>query len=273
MVDPEFFELFNYTWLIGSPEVLAQPNVVVLSRKYADKYFQDYQKAVGQYVKINNLTTMRVGGVLEDAPVTTDFPLNLVLSYESKRARPELFGFGKFDNWGSTSSSDQIFVLLPESFSVASANTLLEKFSRKHYNKRKDNDIKTHSLSPLADVHHDERFSNYKDKVVPRQRIRNIAIVGSPVVADGLHQLHQHILRTGLQTRQGGRGTQSTGQPEKSAGGAVSDRDVPGGAVLHGCGCLASVCGLADARKRYFPYRPILPCTLPRSWACTCWAF
>jgi putative ABC transport system permease protein len=179
MVDPEFFELFNYTWLIGSPEVLAQPNVVVLSRKYAEKYFQDYQKAVGQYVKINNLTTMRVGGVLENAPVTTDFPLNLVLSYESKRARPELFGFGKFDDWGSTSSSDQIFVLLPESFSVASANTLLEKFSRKHYNKRKDNDIKTHSLSPLADVHHDDRLSNYKDKVVPRQRIWNIATVGA----------------------------------------------------------------------------------------------
>jgi predicted permease len=179
MVGPEFFELFNYEWLIGTPRVLAQPNVVVLSRKYAEKYFQDYQKAVGQYIKINNITTMRVGGVLENAPVKTDFPLNLVLSYESKRAKPASFGFGEFDSWGSTSSSDQIYMRLPENFSVASANALLEKFSRKHYDNRKDNDIKTQFLSPLADVHHDERFSNYKDKVVPLSRIRNIAIVGA----------------------------------------------------------------------------------------------
>ncbi|HEV7347734.1 ABC transporter permease [Telluribacter sp.] len=179
LVGPEFFEMFDYKWLVGSPQVLAQPNVVVLSRKYAGKYFKEYQKAVGQYLKINNLITMRVAGVLEDAPATTDFPLNLVLSYESKRAKPELFGFGQFDSWGSTSSNDQIFVLLPEKVTVATANTLLEKFSRKHYDKRKDNDIKTHLLSPLADVHHDERLDNYKNKVVPRQRIWNIATVGA----------------------------------------------------------------------------------------------
>jgi putative ABC transport system permease protein len=178
MVGPEFFELFDFDWLIGNPEVLAEPNVVVLSRTYAEKYFQSYEKAVGQYIKINNTTTMRVGGVLENTPVTTDFPLNLVLSYESKRAKPELFGFGEFDNWGSTSSSDQLYVLLPENFSVASADALLEQFSRKHYDKRKENDIKTHYLSPLSEVHHNERFNNYKDKVVPMSRIRNMAIAG-----------------------------------------------------------------------------------------------
>lgn len=178
MVDPEFFKLFNYQWIIGRPEVLAEPNVVVLSRRFAEKYFKDYQQAVGKYVRINNITTMKVGGVLEDSPPNTDFPLNLVLSYESKRAKPELFGFGDFNNWGSTSSSDQIFVLLPEKYSVTSANTLLEKFSRKHYDSRKENDKKTHSLSPFADVHHNVELDNYKDRAVPRERIRNIAVVG-----------------------------------------------------------------------------------------------
>jgi ABC-type antimicrobial peptide transport system permease subunit len=133
---------------------------------------------VGQYLRINNTTTMQVGGVLEDAPQNTDFPLNIILSYESKRAKPELFGFGEFDNWGSTSSNDQIFVQLPENFSAAMANTLLEKFSRKHYDKRNDNDKKSHILSPLADMHHDTELDNYKDRAVPRERIRNIAIVG-----------------------------------------------------------------------------------------------
>jgi hypothetical protein len=30
MVDPAFFKMFDYSWLVGGPEVLAQPNVVVL---------------------------------------------------------------------------------------------------------------------------------------------------------------------------------------------------------------------------------------------------
>ncbi len=178
MVGPEFFTLFDYQWLVGSPEVLAEPNVIVLSRRFAEKYFKDYQQAVGKYLRINNITTMKVGGVLADSPANTDFPLNLVLSYESKRAKPELFGFGDFDNWGSTSSSDQIFVLLPEKYLVTSANALLEKFSRKHYDSRKENDKKTHSLSPFADVHHNVALDNYKDRAVPRERIRNIAVVG-----------------------------------------------------------------------------------------------
>ncbi|GAB2790304.1 ABC transporter permease [Rhabdobacter roseus] len=178
MVEPDFFQLFNYRWLVGRPEVLAQPNVVVLSRKFAEKYFKDYQQAEGKYLRINNTTTMKVGGVLEDAPANTDFPLNLVLSYESKRAKPELFGFGDFENWGSTTTKDQIFVLLPEHFSVASANALLEKFSRKHYDIRKEKGKQTHSLSPLADVHHNVGLDNYKHRAVPRERIRNIAVVG-----------------------------------------------------------------------------------------------
>ena len=177
-VDPNFFTLFDFRWLIGSPAVLAQPNAVVLSKTFATKYFGDYERAVGQFVRLNNQVTMRVAGVLADAPKTTDFPMNLLISYASKRAKPEFFGFGAFDNWGSTSSNDQIFVLMPPNFSVASANKLLDQFSHKHYDKRKDVDKKTHFLSPLADMHHDERLGNFSDKAVPKSRLRTMALVG-----------------------------------------------------------------------------------------------
>ena len=178
LVNPDFFSLFDFQWLVGTPGVLAQPNVVVLSKSYAEKYFTDYQEAVGKFIRVNNQVTMRVAGVLADAPETTDFPMNIVISYASKRAKPEWFGFGDFENWGSTSSNDQLFVLMPAKFSVASANGLLEKFSHKHYDDRKDNDRKTHFLSPLADMHHDQRFDTFKGNVVPASRIQNIATVG-----------------------------------------------------------------------------------------------
>lgn len=180
LVGPEFFQLFNFHWLIGQSNVLAQPNVVVLSETFAKKYFGDAQQAVGKFLRINNLVTMRVGGVLADPPKNTDLPLNLVISYASKRAKPEWFGTGTFDNWGNTTSNDQIFVRLPPNFSVASANRLLETFSRKHYDERKEQIKKTHFLSPLTDFHHDERFDVFSAKTVPipRQTIWNMAAVG-----------------------------------------------------------------------------------------------
>ncbi len=177
LAGPDFFALFNYRWLVGQPAVLAQPNVVVLSRQYAEKYFTDYRQAVGKFLKINNQVTMQVLGVLADPPPNTDFPINLVISYASKQAKPEWFGFGRFDDWGSTSSNDQLFVQLPSAMSVESADKLLDTFSRKHYDGRNDNDKKTHFLSPLADMHHDARFENFSDKTVPLQRIWNMAFV------------------------------------------------------------------------------------------------
>ncbi|MBC8153792.1 MAG: ABC transporter permease [Bacteroidetes bacterium] len=180
LVKPEFFNVFNFRWLIGQPNVLAQPNVVVLSETYAKKYFTDTQQAVGKFLRINNLVTMRVVGVLADPPKNTDLPLNLVISYASKQAKPEWFGANTFNDWGSANSSDQIFVRLPPNFSPESANKLLEGFSRKHYNEREDNIKKSHFLSPLADYHHDDRFSVFSAKTmpVPRQRIWNMATVG-----------------------------------------------------------------------------------------------
>ncbi|AQG79419.1 ABC transporter permease [Spirosoma montaniterrae] len=180
IVGPEFFRLFNFPWLIGRPDALTQPNVVALSKTFAEKYFGSPQQAMGKFLRINKHTTMRVVGVLADAPPNTSFPMNLVISYATKKAdKGERFGFGSFDDWGSTSSQDQIFVRLPRNLPVASANALLEKFSRKHYDGR-DESKKTHFLSPLADLHHDNRFDTFTTKVavVPFQRIWNLALVG-----------------------------------------------------------------------------------------------
>lgn len=115
---PEFFDLFDFAWLSGSKSVLKDPNIVVLSQRKAEKYFGKWQDAVGQYLKINNKTVMKVGGILENPPLNTDLPVDIVISYETKRRQPLSFGWGDFKNWGSTSSNDQLFVFLPKNLSV-----------------------------------------------------------------------------------------------------------------------------------------------------------
>src|SRR6478736_9004998 len=37
-LEPQFFDLFDYAWLSGTPSVLAEPNTVVLTKSIAEKY-------------------------------------------------------------------------------------------------------------------------------------------------------------------------------------------------------------------------------------------
>ncbi|MEY3419747.1 MAG: hypothetical protein RIR48_23 [Bacteroidota bacterium] len=177
-VGPEFFKVFDFRWIIGTPEVLNEPKVVVLSQKYAEKYFGDAAKAVGKYVKVNNLTTMKVGGILENPPLNTDFPMDIVFSYATKRADPQNWGFGEFDNWGSTSSMDKIFIQLPNNFTVAKANELLADFTNKHFDPKKSNDTKVHTLGSISTFHFDERFGNYKDRTISKTKLYSIGFAG-----------------------------------------------------------------------------------------------
>ncbi|QRR00089.1 ABC transporter permease [Dyadobacter sandarakinus] len=180
---PEFFELFDFAWVMGTKEVLKDPNVIVLSQRKADKYFGKWQQAVGQFVRINNKTVMKVGGILADPPLNTDFPVDIVISYATKRQQPLLFGWGDFENWGGTSSNDQLFVLLPENTSPRSMEASFAAFVKKHYSEREENKKIRHFLSPLADQHYDSRFENYSKHITSRTVLRTLGIIGALIIA------------------------------------------------------------------------------------------
>src|SRR5215203_5177606 len=52
--DPQFFQVFQYKWLAGSPSVLAAPYTTVITQKMAEKYFGNWKEAIGQYLKLDN---------------------------------------------------------------------------------------------------------------------------------------------------------------------------------------------------------------------------
>ncbi|MBA4166953.1 MAG: ABC transporter permease, partial [Chitinophagaceae bacterium] len=69
--EPQWFELFKYTWLAGSPSVLAEPNMTVLTKTMAEKYFGNWQEAMGKMVTIDNKASTRVAGILDDMQANT----------------------------------------------------------------------------------------------------------------------------------------------------------------------------------------------------------
>ncbi len=177
--DPQFFQIFHYTWLAGSPAVLSEPNVTVLTQKMAEKYFGDWKNAEGQYLKLDNSATVKVAGILEDVPPNTDFPLGIVSSYETYKADSAVYQYTTY--WGRTTSNFQLYMLLPTNVSAYKINAQLKQFSQKHYSQDKTSK-RLNFLQPLKDIHFDNRFDNFGDHVTRRSTLWTLSLIGMFII-------------------------------------------------------------------------------------------
>ena len=174
--DPEFFKIFNYKWLSGSPSVLQEPNATVLTKMIAKKYFGDWKIAPGQYLRLDNAITVKVSGILEDPPANTDFPLGIVTSLVTAKANAKVYGYTT--DWGNTTSNFQVFMLLPRNVSPANVNMQLAQFSKKHYNYGDKSSVRTNSLLPLSEIHFDKRFENFGDHITSKATLWTLSLIG-----------------------------------------------------------------------------------------------
>src|SRR3954453_6275232 len=174
--DPSFFSVFHYDWLAGNADVLKEPNTVVLTKKMAAKYFGNWQSAMGGLLKLDNTAAVKVGGILEDIPANTDFPLAVVTSYETMKMYPDTYGYST--DFGNVTSSFQTFMLLPPNVSPESINKQLIGFSNEYYNKNiKFQDKTFNFLQPLYDIHFDTRIGTLGDHITTETTIWTLALI------------------------------------------------------------------------------------------------
>lgn len=172
--DPQFFQVFKYEWLAGSPSVLEVPDNTVLTKKHAEKYFGDWKNAVGQFLKLDNKITVKVAGIINDPPANTDFPLSIITSYKTVKANAGMYAYA--DSWNSLSSNFEVFMLLPKNVSAANIDAQLLKFSKKNYVVRSS--VKTSFLQPLSDIHFDKRFPNFGDHITGKTTLWTLLLIG-----------------------------------------------------------------------------------------------
>ena len=175
--DPQFFKVFHYDWLFGNPSVLKDPNNTVLTKKLAEKYFGNWKDAIGKFLKLDNTATVKVAGILKDPPVNSDFPLGIVSSYETAKANASTYRY--VDDWHSTSSNFQVYMLLPNNVSANSINQQLVSFNEK-YNKnpKSVSSTRINFLQPLGDIHFDKRFSNFGDHITSKSTLWTLLLIG-----------------------------------------------------------------------------------------------
>ncbi|MFB9844330.1 ABC transporter permease [Mucilaginibacter ginsenosidivorans] len=179
-MEPQFFDIFKADWLAGNPSVLAQPEMAVIDKSSAEKYFGDWKNAVGKLLKMDNLINLKVAGVIEDAKPNSDLPLKILISFLTVKKYPDNYYFQS--GWHSISSNHQVFMELPASESVVRINAQLAGFVKKHSgDKGKVGTIEF--LQPLADMHFDTRFGNtLGDHMTTRASLRTMSFIAVLII-------------------------------------------------------------------------------------------
>jgi ABC-type antimicrobial peptide transport system permease subunit len=155
--DSEYFQIFNYNWLAGNPEIaLNAPNRVVLTNKRAQKYFPSLQpdKVIGQTLVYNDSIQTTVSGIVASFEERSDLIFEEFLSLETAK-KTSSNGYIFDPQWDNTSSSSQLFVKVIN----PSANSVIkEKMDALAVEHRSDWAIKynmsqSFNLQPLRDLH------------------------------------------------------------------------------------------------------------------------
>jgi len=170
VAETQFFKMFNFPLVEGNmATAINEPNTVLLTKDIASKYFGDWKTAIGKTIKVYSIN-LKVTGILENPPVNTDFPLSVVLSYET------LVKNFTLNDWGSISDNNYCFVQLNNNASTIEFNKLLARFVDKHIKSVNPNyDL---SLQRFDEIHFDERYGNFNSATFSKDLILALSLIG-----------------------------------------------------------------------------------------------
>ncbi|HEY4337904.1 MAG TPA: FtsX-like permease family protein [Puia sp.] len=157
--EPQYFAIFKYDWVAGSPAVMEQPFHVVLTTSEVERYFgtKDYPSVMGRPLIYDDTLNVTVAGIVKDWDHITDFAFKDIISYAtimSTGLRDEM----QENNSGSYNSSSQAFVKLAKGVTPTRIEAQLAPFVEKNafgFDKKSKFRIE---LQPLADMHFDEVY-------------------------------------------------------------------------------------------------------------------
>ena len=172
ITEPSFFKVFDRKMVIGDAEKsIDEPNEAIISHKWAVKYFQGDENAVGKIIRYED-QDYSIRGVMEDYPSTTDFPFDLMLSYITTKPSFDAAG------WGSVSDNDNCYFLLKEGEDIRRLESLLPGFVSKYNGKGDENTgEETFLIQPLSQIHTDTRFGNYNKRMPLAAKI-SLTVIG-----------------------------------------------------------------------------------------------
>jgi len=169
-LEPDFFEIFNYNWLSGDYNSLADPSHVVLSKAMANKFFGDWKTALGKNVVFEGKINYIVSGVIDDVAENNSIPLKIMLSYKSFKDR-------NMANWGSSGSNSETYFKLKPNVNIEALSGPLKSFLKKYYVQNGPGK-EGHLFQPLTDIHYNDKFGNFSGRIMPKKQLWGLAVIG-----------------------------------------------------------------------------------------------
>ncbi|MCY7360358.1 MAG: ABC transporter permease, partial [Rudanella sp.] len=169
--EPQFVDVFDVKWLAGNAKTaLSAPNTVVLSERYARKYF-DTENAIGRVLHFDNQSNLTVTGIIKNPPSNTKLRYDVLISYSTV---PTLMGDGgkrAMQNWEGVTT--MCFVALREGVSPLRLTDALLATGRKYLTTKEAKLLDFHAL-PLADLNHNPQYGG----TAPRPILYALILIG-----------------------------------------------------------------------------------------------
>jgi putative ABC transport system permease protein len=146
--EPQYFDLFGVEWVSGNRQTaLSSPNSIVLSERYAQKYFNSTM-AVGRTLRLDNRADLTVTGIIKNPPANTQLRYDGLISYATI---PALESQAGMQDWLGLQS--MCFVLMREGSKADQLLGALRAIKKKHLPPAEFNHFSYHLL-PLAELNH-----------------------------------------------------------------------------------------------------------------------
>lgn len=158
--EPEFFEIFNYPFLQGSPQTsLREPNTAVLTERIARKFFGN-ANPINKTFRFDNKIDFRITGILKDFPANTEHKADIYVSYPTLKQHNEWLASD--DAWGGITGSLRTYVRLRPGVTPEQVEQVLPAYVKKYRPTSKN--IHHYHLQPLSDVHFNARYGGNMTK-------------------------------------------------------------------------------------------------------------
>lgn len=179
--EPATFKMFNYPLRLGNPAtVLSEPNSVVLKAAIAEKFFPG-ENPIGKSMKVGNMGTYKVTGVLEELPGKTHIRFDAFASVSSIPALEKRgYSFRGVDDWENGSSTWTYFSL-KEGYSIEQLQPILDGLRNEFYDDNSEYRA-DFTVQKLTDITPGPLYGNQIGDGMPTFFVYGLAILAGLII-------------------------------------------------------------------------------------------
>lgn len=155
-IDSVFFNIFNFEWMLGSPELLIIPENIAITSSLAEKYFGK-ENPLGKTITFSPNRNFQVVGIIKDPPINSTLKFNMILSLDN--INNDIIGWN-YDSWGSTISGFECYAKIPDVVNLTSFELSMNEVIINKYLDESNQKNTYFSLQGLGEMHLDPNTQN-----------------------------------------------------------------------------------------------------------------